>query len=291
MAAYTTNTVAADGLNIFYREAGPKDAPIILLLHGFPSSSHQFRNLIPLLAAAYHVIAPDLPGYGFTEVPASRNYPYTFESIATSIEAFLDVLSIKKFSPYVFDYGAPTAFRLALRRPESIQVIFSQNGNAYVEGLGAKFWAPLEELWKGDGLNITLREAITAGALQLNTTKWQYFNGAPDPKVIAPESYTLDQALLDRPRQTDIQLNLFYDYRKNVELYPQFQEYFRKTQVPLIAFWGENDEIFVKEGAEAFKRDLPNAEIHLLNTGHFAVETNTKEIADLMLGFLKKNGI
>lgn len=290
MATYSINTVAADGLNIFYREAGPKDAPVILLLHGFPSSSHQFRNLIPLLAVAYHVIAPDLPGFGFTEVPTSRAYPYTFESIATSIEAFLDVLSIKKFSPYIFDYGAPTGLRLALRRPEAIQAIFSQNGNAYEEGLGA-FWAPVQELWKGDGLNVTLREAITEGTLTLNATKGQYLDGTADPNSVAPETYTIDQALLDRPGQADIQLGLFYDYRKNVEMYPQFQEYFRKSQVPLIAFWGKHDVIFVPPGAEAFKRDLPNAEIHLLDAGHFAVESNTKEIADLMLGFLKKNGI
>ncbi|TVY30957.1 putative hydrolase [Lachnellula hyalina] len=291
MASYNISSVAADGLNIFYREAGPTDAPVILLLHGFPSSSHQFRNLIPLLAAAYHVIAPDLPGFGFTEVPNSRAYPYTFDSIATSIEAFLDALSIKKFSPYIFDYGAPTGLRLALRRPEAVQAIFSQNGNAYDEGLGA-FWDPLKEFWKGDGLNISLREAITASTLTLDATKGQYLTGTVNPNsTIAPETYTLDQALLDRPGQTDIQLGLFYDYRKNVEMYPQFQEYFRKSQVPLIAFWGKNDPIFIPAGAEAFKKDLPNAEIHLLDAGHFAVESNTKEIANLMLRFLKKNGI
>ncbi|TVY84541.1 putative hydrolase [Lachnellula suecica] len=290
MAAYTTNFTAADGLNIFYREAGPQDAPVLLLLHGFPSSSHQFRNLIPLLALAYHVIAPDLPGFGFTQVPSSRAYPYTFDSIATSIEAFLDALNITKFSPYLFDYGAPTGLRVALRRPEAIQVIFSQNGNAYDEGLGA-FWDPLQELWEGDGLNHTLREAISAATLTSDATKSQYLTGTADPNSIAPETYTLDYALLDQPGQTDLQLGLFYDYRKNVEQYPEFQEYFRKSQVPLIAFWGENDPIFIKAGAEAFKKDLPNAEIHLLDAGHFAVESNTKEIADLMLGFLKKNRI
>ncbi|TVY54534.1 putative hydrolase [Lachnellula cervina] len=291
MAAYNISSVAADGLNIFYREAGPTDAPVILLLHGFPSSSHQFRNLIPLLAATYHVIAPDLPGFGFTEIPSSRAYPYTFDSIATSIEAFLDALSIRKFSPYMFDYGAPTGLRLALRRPDAVQAIFSQNGNAYEEGLGA-FWDPLKDFWMGDGLNITAREAITASTLTLDATKGQYVTGTVNPNSsIAPETYTLDQALLDRPGQTDIQLGLFYDYRKNVELYPQFQAYFRESQVPLIAFWGKNDPIFIPPGAEAFKKDLPNAEIHLLDAGHFAVESNTKEIANLMLGFLKKNGI
>jgi pimeloyl-ACP methyl ester carboxylesterase len=202
---------------------------VILLLHGFPSSSHHFHNLIPLLAVAYHVIAPDLPGFGFTEVPSSRAYAYTFDAIATSIEAFLDALSINKFSQYIFDYGAPTGLCIALRRPEAIQTIFNQNGNAYVEGLGQSFWAPLEEFWKSVGLNITLREAITAGVFTLDAMKGQYLNGTVDPNSIAPETYTLDQALLDRTGQTDIQLNLFYDYRTNVELYPQFQDYFRKS--------------------------------------------------------------
>ncbi|KAG4434503.1 hypothetical protein IFR05_010008 [Cadophora sp. M221] len=287
MSAYTTNFVEADGLKIFYREAGPQDAPVILLLHGFPSSSHQFRKLIPLLSHKYHVVAPDLPGYGFTEVPAERNYVYSFKHIATSIGAFVDTLGIRKFSPYVFDYGGPTGFRLALQRPEAIQVIFTQNGNAYEEGLG-EFWAPLQALWKEDTPDQRL--VIENALLGLETTKWQYTNGAHDQPV-APEAPYLDWALMERPGNHQIQLDLFYDYRTNLPLYPLFQEYFRKSQVPLIAFWGKNDEIFVPAGAEAFKRDLPNAEIHLLDTGHFASETMTEEIAKLMLDFLAKNGI
>lgn len=287
MAPYTTNLVAADGLKIFYREAGPKDAPVILLLHGFPSSSHQFRNLIPLLSHKYRVVAPDLPGFGFTEVPDERNYTYSFENIALSIAAFLDVLEIKKFSPYVFDYGGPTGFRLALARPEAIQVIFTQNGNAYDEGLG-DFWAPLQSLWKNDSKE--QRSVIEGAILTLEATQWQYYNGSHD-QPYAPEAPFLDWALISRPGQTQIQLDLFYDYRTNLPLYPKFQEYFRKSQVPLIAFWGKNDEIFVPPGALAFKRDLPDAEIHLLDTGHFAVETKTEEIAKLILEFLAKNGI
>lgn len=286
MAGYTINFVEADGIKIFYREAGPKDAPVILLLHGFPSSSHQYRNLIPLLSHKYRVIAPDLPGYGFTEVPYSRNYIYSFENIATSIEAFLDALSIKKFSPYVFDYGAPTGFRLALRRPEAIQAIFTQNGNAYDEGLG-DFWEPLKALWKSNSKED--REIVGGMTLTLEATKWQYEDGFKTP--VTPEAPYLDFALLSRPGQTEIQLALFYDYQENVKLYPQFHEYFRKSQVPLIAFWGKNDQIFIKEGAEAFKRDLPNAEVHLLDTGHFAVESHTEEISKLMLGFLENNCI
>lgn len=287
MAAYTTQLVDADGLKVFYREAGPKDAPVILLLHGFPSSSHQFRNLIPLLSHKYRVVAPDLPGFGFTEVPDERKYTYTFANIASSVEAFLDVLEIKKFSPYVFDYGGPVGFRLALKRPEAIQAIFTQNGNAYEEGLG-DFWAPLKALWAHDSEEA--RQGIDAAILTLDATKWQYENGS-NGDSISPEAPYLDFALLQRPGNKKIQLDLFYDYRTNVELYPQFQEYFRKSQVPLIAFWGKNDAFFVPPGAEAFKRDLPKAEVHLLDAGHFAVETKTAEIAELMLGFLAKNGI
>lgn len=287
MAAYTTEFVAADGLKIFYREAGPKEAPVILLLHGFPSSSHQFRNLIPLLSHKYRVIAPDLPGFGFTEVPDERKYSYSFKNIATSIASFLDVLEIKKFSPYVFDYGGPTGFRLALQRPEAIQVIFTQNGNAYEEGLG-EFWAPIQSLWIND--TEEQRKVIAGAVLTLEATIWQYANGSHD-QPFAPEAPYLDFALMERPGNHQIQLDLFYDYRTNLPLYPKFQEYFRKSQVPLIAFWGKGDAIFVPQGATAFKRDLPDAEIHLLDTGHFAVETKTAKIAKLMLEFLEKNGI
>jgi pimeloyl-ACP methyl ester carboxylesterase len=286
MASYTTNFVKADGLNIFYREAGQQDAPKIILLHGFPSSSHQFRHLIPILSKKYHVLAPDLPGFGFTEVPEIRKYKYTFENIATSIEAFLDVLKVKTFSVYVFDYGGPTGFRIALRRPEAVQAIFSQNGNAYEVGLGSP-WNPLKAYWVSG--SDTDRATVAAGFLTLESTKWQYTNGST--AVVAPEAYYLDYFFISRPGNHEIQLDLFYDYQENVKLYPEFQEYFRKSQVPLLAVWGKNDEIFVKEGAEAFKKDLPKAEVHLLDTGHFAGETNTAEVGGLMLSFLEKNGI
>jgi pimeloyl-ACP methyl ester carboxylesterase len=286
MASFTPNFIAADGLKVFYRDAGPKDAPVILLLHGFPSSSHQYRTLIPLLSHKYRVIAPDLPGFGFTEVPEARKYVYNFENIALSIEAFLDALKIKKFSPYVFDYGGPTGFRLALRRPGAIQAIFSQNGSAYDEGLGA-FWDPLKALWKSGSKED--RENIRNSLLTMEATTWQYETGSK--VAVAPEAPFLDFALMSRSGNAEIQLDLFYDYQSNVALYPQFHEYFRKSQVPLIAFWGKHDQIFVPPGAEAFKRDLPNAEVHLLDAGHFAVETNTEEIAGLMLDFLAKNEI
>lgn len=286
MADTTTRYVAADGLNIFYREAGPKDVPIVLLLHGFPSSSHQFRHLIPLLSQKYQVLAPDLPGFGFTEVPETRNYTYTFENLTKSLEAFLDVLDIKKFAVYIFDYGAPVALRLALHRPHSIQAIITQNGNAYEEGLG-EFWDPLRSLWKDNSTED--REKVRAGFLSLEATKWQYVDGAK--ARVAPEAYYLDYALLSRPGNQEIQLDLFYDYQNNVKLYPKFQEYFRKSQVPLLAAWGKNDTIFIPAGVQPFKKDLPNARIHLLDAGHFALETNAIEVADLLLTFLSENGI
>lgn len=287
MASYATKTVSADGIEIFYREAGAAAAPTLLLLHGFPSSSHQYRNLIPLLSHKYHIVAPDLPGFGFTDVPNSRNYIYNFDNIATTVEAFLDVLNIKKFSVYIFDYGAPTGLRLALRRPEAIQAIFTQNGNAYEEGLGADFWGQLKPLWETNSQEN--RAAVAKATLTLEATKWQYENGSQ--VSVAPEAPYLDFALMSRPGNDQIQLDLFYDYQFNLKLYPDFHQYFRKSQVPLLAVWGKNDVIFVPAGAEAFKRDLPNAEVHLLDTGHFAVETNTADIANFMLKFLEKNSI
>ncbi|KAF2186867.1 putative hydrolase [Zopfia rhizophila CBS 207.26] len=275
------------GEKVFYREAGPASAPIVLLLHGFPSSSHQFRNLIPMLAPKYRVIAPDLPGFGFTSVPSTYNY--TFENIATTIGSFLEEISNppKKYSVYIFDYGAPTGLRLALKDPEKVEAIISQNGNAYVEGLGA-FWEPVKKLWANDTKEN--RDALRP-FLEINGTKSQYFDGTHDPSSIAPESYTLDQALLDRPGNKDIQLDLFSNYKTNVALYPKFQEYLRKSQVPLLAAWGKNDAIFIPPGAEAFKQDLPKAEVHLLDAGHFAEESNTEEIGKLILDFFEKNGI
>ncbi|CAM6005901.1 unnamed protein product [Sphagnum balticum] len=229
MAPYTTSLIPADGLSIFYREAGPKDAPIILLLHGFPSSSHQYRNLIPLLSKKHRVIAPDLPGFGFTEVPSTRNYQYTFENLTTSTEAFLDALNIKNFSVYIFDYGAPVALRLALTRKYAIQAILSQNGNAYVEGLG-DFWAPLKAYWASGSPSSPERQFLRENFLTLEATKGQYTAGTPSNISIPPETYTLDYALMEREGNKDIQLDLFYDYRTNVELYPAFQAWLRRAK-------------------------------------------------------------
>ena len=286
MSLPTIKRVDADGLKVFYREAGPVDAPVILLLHGFPSSSHQYRNLIPLLSQKYRVVAPDLPGFGFTEVPESRKYSYTFANLATTVEAFLDVLNIKKFSVYIFDYGAPTALRIALHRPDAVQAIISQNGNAYNEGLG-QFWDPVRDLWKDNSTKN--REIVRGAVLTLEATLWQYEFGSKSD--FAPEAPYLDWALLSRPGNQDIQLDLFYDYQTNVTLYPQFQEYFKTSKVPIMAAWGKNDQIFVYPGAEAFKKDLPDTELHLLDAGHFAIETNGNEIASLILAFLEKNNI
>jgi pimeloyl-ACP methyl ester carboxylesterase len=281
------NTSLPSGETVFHREAGSPSHPTILLLHGFPTSSHQYRNLIPLLATKYHVLAPDLPGFGFTTAP--KEYVYTFENIANTISQWLQIIpnSPKKYSVYIFDYGAPTGLRLALKNPSAISAIISQNGNAYKEGLGDA-WAPVQKYWASNSTadRDAIRVLVAAG-----TTRWQYENGEPDPTVVAPETYTLDQALLDRPGNADIQLDLFYDYQFNVELYPKFQQYFRDSQVPLLATWGKNDPFFTPPGAEAFKRDLPKAEAHLLDAGHFAGETHTAEIAGLMLKFLKDNGI
>ncbi|KAK2808666.1 hypothetical protein FQN50_004530 [Emmonsiellopsis sp. PD_5] len=277
----------ASKINIFYREAGTSNTSVVLLLHGYPTSSHQFRNLIPILAEKYHVIAPDLPGYGFTETP--ENFQYTFANLTNTILEFLDALSIAKFSVYIFDYGAPTALRLALERPQAVQAIITQNGNAYEEGLGA-FWDPIKEFW-ASGNTAAARATLAPNLLSFEATKWQYEDGTPKSKVIAPESYNLDHALLQRPGNGDVQLDLIYDYANNVKLYPQFQEYFRKSQVPLLAVWGKNDQIFIAPGAETYKRDLPKAEVHLLDAGHFALETETEEIGGLILDFLGRNGI
>jgi pimeloyl-ACP methyl ester carboxylesterase len=282
------SVVVDSGISVFYRTASPADnpaAPTILLLHGFPTSSHQYRNLIPLLAQHYRVVAPDLPGFGFTTVPEERNYTYTFAALSATIGAFLDALAITSFAVYIFDYGAPVLLRLALKRPEAIKAIITQNGNAYTDGLGAA-WAPIQKYWATGSAED--RAALVDGVLTYDTTKWQYTHGTRAPDAIAPETYTLDWALLQRPGNFDIQLDLFKDYQNNVALYPQFQEYFRKSQVPLLAVWGKHDAFFIPPGAEAFKRDLPKAEVIFLDAGHFAGETETAEIARLMVVFLKK---
>lgn len=274
--------IEADGVNVFYREAGPADAPVVLLLHGYPTSSFQFRFLIPLLADRFRVIAPDLPGFGFTKVPAARNYTYTFDALAKTISAFTDALHLQRYALYVFDYGAPTGFRLAMAHPERVTAIVSQNGNAYEEGLGDA-WAPIRRYWSHPTREN--RDALRP-AFTLDGIRHEYSVGIPDPVAIAPEGYTLDAALIARPGRIEIQLDLFLDYANNVKLYPSFQEYFRKHQPPLLAIWGKRDPYFIPPGAEAFRRDIPNATVQFLDTGHFALETHLEEIAQALKKFL-----
>jgi pimeloyl-ACP methyl ester carboxylesterase len=272
----------ADGVSVFYREAGVADAPVVLLLHGFPASSFQYRELIPRLADRYRVIAPDLPGFGFTEVPAKRGYQYSFDALAQTILAFTDALQLKRYALYVFDYGAPTGFRLAMARPERVTAIVSQNGNAYEEGLGDA-WEPIRRYWSEP---TSENREIVRQALSPEGLRWQYTIGVPNPDRIAPEGYTLDAAMIARPGNMDIQLDLFLDYANNVKLYPAFQEYFRKAQPPLLAIWGKHDPFFIPAGAEAYRRDNPNATVQFLDTGHFALETHVEEIALAMKQFL-----
>ncbi|CDY79526.1 Hydrolase, alpha/beta fold family protein, At1g52510/AT4G12830 homolog, group3 [Caballeronia glathei] len=274
--AIALKRIEADGVNVFYREAGPADGPVLLLLHGFPSSSHMFRELIPRLADRYRVIAPDLPGFGFTEVPAGRDYKYSFAALAKTAEAFVDALGLTRYAIYVFDYGAPTGYRLALAQPERISAIVSQNGNAYEEGLGDA-WDPIRRYWSEPSAEN--RQVIADAILNFEGTRWQYVHGAPNPDSIAPESYTLDAALLERPGNKDIQLDLFLDYASNVKLYPEFQAFFRTFQPPTLAIWGKHDPFFIPPGAQAYKRDIPAAVVEMLDTGHFAIETHVDEIA------------
>jgi pimeloyl-ACP methyl ester carboxylesterase len=279
--------IEADGVRVFYREAGPANAPVILLLHGFPTSSFQFRELIPRLADRYRVIAPDLPGFGFTEVPEGRGYAYTFDGLARTIFAFTEALNLKRYALYVFDYGAPTGFRLAMMAPERVTAIVSQNGNAYEEGLGDA-WQPIQRYWREPSLEH--RNAIRAG-LTPEGMRHEYSVGIPNPELIKPEGYTLDAALLGRPGNVDIQLDLFLDYSNNVKLYPKFQEYFRQAKPPLLAIWGKFDPYFIPAGAEAFRKDIPHATVKFLPTGHFALETHLEEITGAMREFLVKNGL
>jgi pimeloyl-ACP methyl ester carboxylesterase len=276
--------VEADGITVFYREAGAPDAPVVLLLHGFPASSFMYRELIPLLADRYRVIAPDLPGFGFTEVPAKPAYKYTFDALAHTIRAFTDALHLKRYALYVFDYGAPTGFRLAMARPDRVAAIVSQNGNAYEEGLGDA-WAPIQRYWR-EPTNEN-REAVRR-ELSPEGLRMQYTYGVPHPEVIKPEGYTLDAAMIARPGNMDVQLDLFLDYANNVKLYPAFQEYFRKAKPPLLAIWGKHDPFFIPAGAAAYPRDNPNASVQMLDTGHFATETHVEEIAAAMRQFLGK---
>ncbi|MGA9864997.1 MAG: alpha/beta hydrolase [Acetobacteraceae bacterium] len=280
----TTRYRAADvdGLKVFYREAGAADAPALLLLHGFPSAGHMFRDLIPLLADRFHILAPDLPGFGQSEMPPRGAFAYTFEHIAEVIDRFTEVVGLKRFAVYVFDYGAPTGFRIAVRHPDRITAIISQNGNAYEEGL-SDGWTPIRAYWQDP--SPANREALRA-FLKPETTRWQYTHGVTDEAIVSPDGYSLDNFYLARPGADDVQLDLFGDYKSNVALYPTFQGYFRAHKPPLLAVWGKNDPFFLPPGAEAFKRDIPQAVVRFLDTGHFALETHAVEIAAAIREFL-----
>ena len=280
----TYRTLDVDGLEIFYREAGPRDAPTILLLHGFPTSSHMFRNLIPALSDRFHLVAPDYPGFGQSAMPPLGTFDYTFDHLAGVMERFTERLGLTRYSLYVQDYGAPIGFRLAVKHPERVQALVIQNGNAYEEGL-REFWEPLKAYWREPS---DARRAELAKALELEGTRWQYTHGVRRPELVSPDSWLVDQYLLDRPGNKAIQLQLFYSYGSNPPLYPQWQEYFRRHQPPTLIVWGRNDPIFPAEGAHPYRRDLKDAELHLLDTGHFALEEDGDEIARLMRRFLEK---
>lgn len=301
-------SVKIDGQDIFYREAGAADAPTILLLHGFPTSSHMFRNLIPALSDRFHLIAPDFPGYGASSMPSVDEFEYSFDKFADIIDKLTVHLGVKRYSLYVMDYGAPVGFRLAAKHPERVQALIVQNGNAYVEGIDNNFWEPIKAFWKdrrafNQGLDnpwwknvkaaqkksdMSNEEALRS-LLTIDATKWQYTNGARDPEAISPDSWTVDQRLLDRPGNQEIQLQMFYDYGSNPPLYPQWQAYFREHQPPTLIVWGEKDEIFPVAGAYPYKRDLKKVEFHLLDTGHFALEEEGQAIAELIRDFLNRN--
>ncbi|MGH6793976.1 MAG: alpha/beta fold hydrolase [Methylocella sp.] len=271
-----------DGLKVFYREAGHADASALLLLHGFPSASHMFRDLIPLLADRFHIIAPDLPGFGQSEMPARSKFSYTFDSIAGVIDRFTEVVGLKRFAIYVFDYGAPAGFRIATKHPDRITAIISQNGNAYEEGL-SEAWNPIRDYWQDP--TQANREALRA-FLTPETTRWQYTYGVTGQTTVSPDGMSLDAFYLARPGADEVQLDLFGDYKSNVALYPTFQNYFRAYRPPLLAVWGKNDPFFLPRGAEAFKRDIPGAVVHFFDTGHFALETHAAEIAAAIGDFL-----
>lgn len=277
-------SVMVDGVKVFYREAGPKDAPVVLLLHGFPTSSHQYRNLIPLLADRYRVIAPDYPGYGQSDAPDHKSYPYTFAKMADVVEELTRQVGADTYSLYVMDYGAPIGYRLALKHPKKVQALIVQNGNAYDEGL-KEFWDPIKAYW---AQNTPERRKALEKLLTLDTTKFQYTDGMGDVARISPDNWVVDQALLDRPGNSDIQLDMFRDYGSNIPLYPQFQAFFRQYQPPTLIVWGKNDYIFPEAGAHPYLRDLPKAEMHILDSGHFALEDRLDVMAPLIRDFLDR---
>ena len=300
-------SIEIDGLDIFYREAGPTDAPTILLLHGFPTSSHMFRNLIPALADEFHVVAPDYPGYGNSSMPSVDEFDYSFDHLAKIIDKFTDKLGLDSYSLYLMDYGAPVGLRLAAAHPERVESLIIQNGNAYVEGIDNDFWEPIKEYWKDrsainkgldnawwknvkaayDKPNMSNEEALRF-LVTLGATQWQYTNGVRNTETISPDNWHVTQRLLDRPGNAEIQLQLFYDYGSNPPLYPSWQAYFRQYQPPTLIVWGANDEIFPAQGAHPYKGDLENLEFHLLDTGHFALEEDGQQIAELMRSFLRR---
>ena len=285
MTTTKSKRVDVDGLELFYREAGPANAPVLLLLHGFPSSSHMFRDLIPKLADKHRVIAPDLPGFGQSAMPAREAFKYSFDKLAEVIDRFTEVIDLKRFAVYVFDYGAPVGLRIAAKHPERITAIISQNGNAYEAGL-SEAWNPVQQYWREPTPE---NRDVLRQFLQPGTTQWQYTHGVSDVTQVSPDGYGLDNHYLSRAGAHEIQLDLMLDYASNVALYPKFHEYFKASQPPLLAVWGRNDPFFLPAGAEAFKRDLKNAEVRFFDTGHFALETHADEIAGVIREFLTKN--